>query len=80
MFSQATQTNSRLIKFTKYGLGENLIHAHIVMKLNGQERLGEVTGFYFREFPQATMLKVRHFNGEPMTDVAASAVRILIRD
>lgn len=75
-----TANTTRLIKFTKYGLAEDPTHAHIIMKLNGQERLAEVTGFYYREFPSAFMLKVRHFNGEPMADVAASAVRILIRN
>ncbi len=65
------------VEFTKHGIKHDYRGAHILTDLDG--RLMTVVGIYRRETPAAIMFKVRHFNGEPAPDVAASAVEVLER-
>jgi hypothetical protein len=67
----------RRLKFTRWGLAENPVGAHIVTEGG---KLYDVVGTYRRELPAAIMLQTRHFNGEPGPDIAASAVYVLERD
>lgn len=67
----------RRLRFNKWGLAEDPTWAHIV---TSSGKLYDCIGFYRREFPTATMLRTRHFNGEPGPDIAAATVWILIRD
>lgn len=72
---------SRPVKFSRFGLDENPVGFQVMLKIRERTYLGDVTGFYRREgVAPVTMLKVRHFNGEPWPfDPAASAVRVLDR-
>ena len=67
------------IRFTKYGLAEDPTGAIVTWECHGT-RLAEVTGTYRREYPPAVMLTLKHFNGEPCEDIAASAVQLVLPD
>lgn len=78
---------TRPIRIGRFGLLENPVGLQVTWKQHiagcGREprtMLADVTGFYYREFPAAWMLKVRHFNGDPIPDVAVGAVRVLDRE
>jgi hypothetical protein len=64
------------IRFSRWGLAENPIHAQIV---TDDGKLYDVIGTYRRECPSAIMLQTRHFNGELGPDLAASSVWVLDR-
>jgi len=70
---------TRAFRFNKYGLTEDPRGAQVTWTVRDRIFLADVIDYYRNEVTGATMLKVRHFNGEPMPDVAAVAVRVLVR-
>lgn len=70
----------RCIKYHRGRLAENPTGAIVTFRLDGQDRLAEVSNVYYREFPPAYMLNLRYFNGEAAPDVAASAARLVLPD
>lgn len=69
----------RAIRFGRFGMKEDPTGQIVSFTRNGP-RLAEVTGYYLREFPQAIMLRLKHFNGEDAGEVAASSVRLVLPD
>ena len=67
----------RRLQFNRWGIAENPIGLQVRWTIGERTYLADVTGVYRREHPSAIMLQVRHFNGEPMPDVAASAVEVI---
>lgn len=68
---------TRGIRFTKYGLGEDPTGLHVLMPSGA---LREVYAVYWREGPPAAiMLCVRSFNREIHEELAAGAARVLNR-
>lgn len=65
----------------RFGMRADPRGAHVRLEIGGRTLLGEVRSSYYDERLRQTMLRVRHFNGEPWPfDPAALAVDVLERD
>jgi hypothetical protein len=67
----------RRLLFSRWGLAEDPTGYQVTFDIGDRHYLADVIGFYRSEARGVTMLKVRHFNGDPIEDVAASVVKVL---
>jgi hypothetical protein len=70
---------TRKLQFSKYGLSEDPRGLHATWVIKGRRYLADILGAYYCEVRGVIMLKVRHFNGEPLPDISARFVDVLVR-
>ena len=70
----------RCIRYKRSRLAENPIGQIVTWDVKDRVMLADVVGIYYREMPAGFMLRVRHFDGETMSDISASAVRLVLPD
>lgn len=67
-------------KFSRHGIAENPIGAHVTLRYRDRDLIGTVVDVYRDEVLAATKLVVRHFNGEPWPiEPSAAIVNVLKR-
>ncbi len=70
----------RRIRFNRWGLAEDPKYLHVTWTVCERTYLTEVTEAYQTPMLGMWMLRTKYMDGSPAPDVAASAVKVLVRN